>query len=948
MLGCGSSWIRGGLSVFLWFSLLSVSVGETRGLTVSQLDRLNPKVESTSRLLSVCRELLRNEQHAAAVPFLEEVVFRLEDDSEKKAQQTLAFSIFQLADCSMKLGEYERAAEGFRRFADLFDLDPQRNDARLLAAECFSLVGLWAEAEAEAASVLDDVPLEDEMERSVLRLFAEACFEQKKWVDSIEPLRKLFRFSQSDEDRSRASVMLVTSYARLNQFAELFRFLPYCNQLSRHELALNVALLEAGDYQYHQAAFSEALLLYREVVSLEEIKAYQWNRLNFLEQQIVAFRPGMGRSLAAHQEARLEIEKKVAAQRVRIDQVEQFINYDVELLLRMGQASHQLKRHWLTYTLYQALMERYPASEVADQAHYASFTVLLDEAEWLLAKQEGYAYLHERSEGLFWDDAALNLLQLHMQEEQWDAALTLGLQVREERLDYPYADQLGYVLGYIYFKQFNFVSALHHFSEVLDRYPTSSLREMVSFWKGLTHLYLTQFDEAMVSFRSFLSEPDFVNAVLREEALYRLGMSQYGATQYEASEQTFLDFVEQYPDGRLASEAFAMLGDLRAAEGSLEEGIVWYGRALNSAEGLDQYNYPFFQRARVWKLQDAHEIIVENMQAYMEDWKEQADFARAVSMSMDALEAMNDYPKALSCLLDRLEEFGGDPELAGVDRLQERLIADYKKASLLAYQDVILEWVSERLEQIETESEVLALRYHTVMAALQNVEAREPHLAVLLQERAVKLAGPLGLSRIAEYALEKERYELVLLAEQQILNRDDRSLSGLEVRVAALDARMGLQDYEDINSLSAEILEQYGYGVQLTGVARVRAGDALRFQGRYEEAISLYEEVLATREWRGGLTPEVLFWMGSCRMALGQWAEAFAYYQRIYVLYGGYPAWVAKAYIESMNCLEALGGREEELMQTCREMILIPALAFFPETDIARAWLERLSGEIRP
>ena len=946
MLFYGSYWIRGGLFVFLWIFLSSVSVGETRGLTVSQLDRLNPKVESTSRLLSVCRELLRNEQHAAAVPFFEEVVFRLEDDSEKKAQQTLAFSIFQLADCSMKLGEYERAAVGFRRFADLFDLDPQRNEARVLAAECFSLVGLWAEAEVEAACVLDEVPLEDEMERSVLRLFAEACFEQKKWADSIEPLRKLFRFSQGDEDRSRASVMLVTSYARLNQFAELFRFLPYCNQLSRHELALNVALLEAGDYQYHQAAFSEALLLYREVVSLEEIRVFQRNRLKFLNQQISAFRPGMGRSLAAHQEERLEIEKKMTAQRLRIKQVEQFIDYDVELLLRMGQAAHQLKRHWLTYTLYRALMERYPASEVADQAHYASFTVLLDEGEWLLAKQVGYAYLHERSEGLFWDDAALNLIQLHMQEEQWDVALKLGLQVREERLDYPYADQLGYVLGYIYFKQFNFTSALDCFSEVLSRYPASNLCEVVSFWRGLTQLYLTQFDEAIVSFRSFLSEPDFVDALLKEEALYRLGMSQYGAMQYEVSEETFLDFVEQYPDGRLTSEAFAMLGDLRAAEGSLEEGVVWYGRALLSAEGLDQYNYAFFQRAKVWKLQDAHEIIVENMQAYMDHWKERADLARAVSMSMDALEAMNDYPKALSLLLDRLEEFGGDSELAGVDRLQERLIADYKKTSLLAYQDVILEWVIERLAQVDRENEVLALRYHTVLASLQDVEKREPHLNVLLKERAVKLAGPLGLSRIAKDALEKERYELVLLAEQQILNRDDRSLSGLEVRVAALDARMGLQDYEEINALSAEILEQYGYGILLTGVARVRAGDALRLQGRFEEAISLYEEVLSAREWRGELTPQVLFWMGSCRKALGQWEEAFAYYQRIYVLYGGYPAWVAKAYIESMNCLEILGEREEELLRTCREMISIPALASFPETEIARGWLERLGGEI--
>jgi tetratricopeptide (TPR) repeat protein len=168
----------------------------------------------------------------------------------------------------------------------------------------------------------------------------------------------------------------------------------------------------------------------------------------------------------------------------------------------------------------------------------------------------------------------------------------------------------------------------------------------------------------------------------------------------------------------------------------------------------------------------------------------------------------------------------------------------------------------------------------------------------------------------------------------------------LEVRVAALDARMGLQDYEEINALSAEILEQYGYGILLTGVARVRAGDALRLQGRFEEAISLYEEVLSAREWRGELTPQVLFWMGSCRKALGQWEEAFAYYQRIYVLYGGYPAWVAKAYIESMNCLEILGEREEELLRTCREMISIPALASFPETEIARGWLERLGGEI--
>ena len=107
MLYWDSYWRRRGSLTFLCLSLLLVSGGK-RGLTVSQLDRLNPKEESTSHLLSVCRELLRNEQHADVVPFLEEAVFRLEDDPEKKAQQTLAFSIFQLADCFMKLGDYQR------------------------------------------------------------------------------------------------------------------------------------------------------------------------------------------------------------------------------------------------------------------------------------------------------------------------------------------------------------------------------------------------------------------------------------------------------------------------------------------------------------------------------------------------------------------------------------------------------------------------------------------------------------------------------------------------------------------------------------------------------------------------------------------------------------------------------------------------------------------------
>ena len=62
-------------------------------MTQSQLSRLNPQAESTSVLLETSKELLKNEQLEDALPFLEEVLVRLEGDGAKRARQTLAFTL---------------------------------------------------------------------------------------------------------------------------------------------------------------------------------------------------------------------------------------------------------------------------------------------------------------------------------------------------------------------------------------------------------------------------------------------------------------------------------------------------------------------------------------------------------------------------------------------------------------------------------------------------------------------------------------------------------------------------------------------------------------------------------------------------------------------------------------------------------------------------------------
>jgi tetratricopeptide (TPR) repeat protein len=102
-------------------------------------------------------------------------------------------------------------------------------------------------------------------------------------------------------------------------------------------------------------------------------------------------------------------------------------------------------------------------------------------------------------------------------------------------------------------------------------------------------------------------------------------------------------------------------------------------------------------------------------------------------------------------------------------------------------------------------------------------------------------------------------------------------------------------------------------------------------QGKHELAIEAYNELLTIREWRGPLTPEALYCIGTSKLELGETEEAFAYFQRIYVLYEQYTEWVAPAYAKSIECLSRLGGRTQDIINTYEEMLANEQVAATPE-----------------
>ena len=90
------------------------------------------------------------------------------------------------------------------------------------------------------------------------------------------------------------------------------------------------------------------------------------------------------------------------------------------------------------------------------------------------------------------------------------------------------------------------------------------------------------------------------------------------------------------------------------------------------------------------------------------------------------------------------------------------------------------------------------------------------------------------------------------------------------------------------------------------------------------------------------MAPEILYWIGVCKREQGEIEKAFAFFQRVYVLYKGQPEWAAKAYEASVDCLQKLG-RKDEAIQTWKEMIADPVIQKTPEGIRAAELLRRAS-----
>jgi tetratricopeptide (TPR) repeat protein len=132
-------------------------------------------------------------------------------------------------------------------------------------------------------------------------------------------------------------------------------------------------------------------------------------------------------------------------------------------------------------------------------------------------------------------------------------------------------------------------------------------------------------------------------------------------------------------------------------------------------------------------------------------------------------------------------------------------------------------------------------------------------------------------------------------------------------------------------------------GSRLFGEAMLIRAKILQASGRPADSRSSLEKLLASEDAIGKEKAEALYLIGELHMGESRPDLAIPYFQRLYVMYGRWRDWVAKAYYRSGEAFEKLND-EFSARRTYQELSEREDLAGFEESLKARRRLDALGG----
>jgi TolA-binding protein len=870
-----------------------------------------------------------------AIPLLDQMAtwFATSDDSRIIAMMENVY--FQLGMCHFILGHFGEARSAFDLYLRKYKNGPRAWQAAVYIGDSHRFQGATKEALKAYAAALDNYQYGVDWKADILISMAKCHLAEEKWAEAAPILLEVFRTAPDFHRRNWAASLLAVSYLKDMNVEKVYDMMPYLlhpQSYASHSVALNMAALEAGDALFSDEHYRDALWVYRIVYPHDVLIVNGATLKGELEEKAQRLRkiPGQIRALIQTQEEIGSIEQELKA----LDEVE---NYDSELAYRIARAYQETRRYresrHLYYTLYQ---DEIPNR--AEECLYLAFFSAAQVQPWQDAVGVGREYMAVYPAGEYYDTVSLSVGQIYANRQEWpDVILTLtnALAVKPDHADIV---ECLFLLGYASFMEEDFTNSIAYLTRMNGEFPGNDRESDGAYWTGMAYLFDRQFEQALPLFDQVVLA--FPESPYVEDASFRSASCDYGISDFARAESKLVAFLEKYPDSKLVSEAHLMRGDIAGADGRLRLAVSEYQLVPEGDINIEHYNFAAFRCGEILDELKDYDKLISHFDLYIERAREGSNIPQALYWQGIAWWRMGEHERALAFYRRAIETFGKDRKALGIDLIMDEWVARLRDAAPpLAAEG----WKSlrELLKQASTDKE------YALMLRLQRLLLYDPNLSEadkatvrrnLFNLNNMPYASPAILDLILDDSIAATNIPMAVAAASKVVEDFPETDYVIAARMFLARQAMLTDPETAIRHLTVvrEVFAASGEAAE----AILLLGDIHLAANRADEADKTYNDVLGAKEWRA-LWPQALYGRGQAAQLKRQYAKAAAYYERIYVMYGGNRGWTAKAYLARAECLIRL--REpSKARETLEEMLGLADLEAEPECVKARELLAKL------
>ena len=501
--------------------------------------------------------------------------------------------------------------------------------------------------------------------------------------------------------------------------------------------------------------------------------------------------------------------------------------------------------------------------------------------------------------------------------------------------EHPQKARIEFYLALSIAMQERFEEAVALFQAWLKAHPDHVLAPDVQYWMPISLYYDGKYEEALPYFDAYAEKNPM--SIYAPEATYRAACCRYALEDYERVAADVAEWLRKHPDHYFRHEAAIMRGDALAALAEFDAAKESYHLAMVPGAGPFYY-MALTQIARVHKaLAETNDYLAmsQDYVQYIKDMPNDGNVVDAAYNAGWALRQIKRPEQARNLYWQMIERHGNTPAWEGFDLMLTDLAGMYPRGS----GDYATELRARYDKALADRRLTLAARLAWAEAQILPPDQQARQLAIFTGRFNAEYLGAETLVWLGRAWIENGMASSGIPHLELLLEKYPDSRHVPQAQTLLAQQALENKDYVSALGLADSVLNNAAE-IQYVLEATFCRAEALHGLKRYGEAISDYNAILANRAAPRRLKPEALLGIAACLSAQQEYAQAIAYYQRVYVLYGAYAKAVVTAYLRSGDCFEKLGDKTAAL-KTYQEFL---ASDFAPGTAAAAYARQRIAA----